>query len=226
MLVPAAPAAVAAQQRGASVKLQLMIPEKNRAGRPIKGVAGINISKRVTDVGQKDVCRVCMADYKLFRSLYLDSLATDSQRFGNNVIVMDDDVSIGKSYSYGVSAFTVDGIDGASYVTAEINMLAPLQAPSLKIEQFSTEVKLLFISPPLISGRLLGYNLYRSSLSESKPFVPVNIEPIKLGEYIDASLERGVKYRYSVRTIVMMESGTVAESVESEEVIGLLKNEE
>ena len=75
MLVPAAPAAVTAQQSGSAVKLQFALPDKDRAGRPVKGVAGVKISKRSTEADQKEVCRSCTTDYRLFRTLYLDVFA-------------------------------------------------------------------------------------------------------------------------------------------------------
>jgi len=226
MLLPAAPVAVAAQQSGSAVKLQFSLPDKDRAGRPLKGIAGVKISRRTTDAGQKDVCRSCMSDYRLFRTLYLEHMPTDTQRFGNRLILLDGDVTAGNVYSYSIVPFTADGVDGASSSTASVRVGAPLPPPTLKIESLPTEVKLQIYSQPPRSGRLLGYNLYRWAVAAARSYQPLNREPLKGNEYIDVSLERGLQYRYSARALIVSESGDVTESAESNEVEGMLKDDE
>lgn len=226
MLVPAAPTAVSAQQSGAAVKLQFALPDKDRAGRPLQGVAGVKISKRVTDAAQKDVCRSCQADYSHFLTIYLDHLPTTTQRFGNRLVVIDSDVSAANSYSYHIVPFTAEAVDGASSPAAEVRVETPLPAPVLQIESLPTELRLQFYSQPLISERLLGYNLYRSSGTAPRSYQPLNREMLKGKEYVDSGLDRGVKYRYAARTLIMRASGNIAESAESQEVEGMLKDDE
>lgn len=226
MLVPAAPAAVTAQQSGSAVKLQFALPDKDRAGRPVKGVAGVKISKRTTEADRTEVCRSCTTDYRLFRTLYLDLLPTDTQRFGDRLILLDSDVSAGNVYSYSIVPFTADGVDGATSAIADVRIGSPLPAPAVKIESFPTEVRLHFSWQLPISGRLLGYNLYRSSGTGSRSYHPLNKEPLQGNEYVDSALERGVKFRYVVRAVMVQESGGIAESAESPEVEGMLKDDE
>jgi predicted small lipoprotein YifL len=226
MLLPAAPAAVTAQQSGAAVKLQFAIPDKDRAGRPLRDVAGLKISRRVADAYQKDICRSCLADYRLFRTLYLDHLPVDTQRFTNQLVLLDGDVAAGNLYSYRIVSFTADGVDGASSSTASVRVAAPLPAPVLKAESLPTEVKLQFSSQPTKSGSLLGYNLYRRSAAAARSHQALNREPLKGSEYVDAALERGVQYLYSTRALIVLESGDVMESTESNEVVGMLKDDE
>lgn len=227
MLVPAAPAAVSALQSGSSVKLQFALPDKDRAGRPLQSVvAGVRISKRAAETDQRDVCRSCMADYRLFRTLYLDHLPATSQRFGSRVVVLDSDVNAGNSYSYSIVPFTPDGVDGSSSPTVDVRVVPPLPPPVLKIESLPTEVKLQISIRPLIAGRLLGYNVYRSSGATARSYQPLNREPLQGNEYVDGVLERGVKYRYSARALIMLASGDIAESVESDAVEGMLKDDE
>lgn len=226
MLVPAAPASVTAQQSGSSVKLQFALPDKDRAGRLVKGVAGVKISRRAAETAQKDVCRYCMTDYSLFRTIYLDHLPANTQRFGSWLIVLDSDVSAGSTYSYSIVPFTVDGVDGATSPTAGVGVAATPPAPVLKIESLPAELKLFVTSQPLESGRLLGYNLYRSSAATARSYQPLNREPLKGNEYVDGGLERGVKYRYSARTLIMRASGEIAESAESNEVEGMLRDDD
>jgi predicted small lipoprotein YifL len=226
MLVPAAPAAVTALQSGSSVKLQFTLPEKDRAGRPLHGVAGVKISRRAAESAQKDVCRSCMTDYMLLLTLYLDHLPANTQRFGNRLVVLDSDVTAGNIYSYRIVPFTTDGVDGASSPTADVRVATPLPAPFLKIESLPAEVKLQISSQPPITGRLLGYNLYRSPAATARSYQPLNREPLKGKEYVDGVLERGMKYRYTARALIMQAAGDIAESAESIEVEGMLRDDE
>jgi len=226
MLVPAAPAAVTAQQSGSAVKLRFAIPDKDRAGRPVKGVAGVKISRRTAEADQRDVCRNCTADYRPFLTLYLDHMPVTTQRFGNRVVLIDSDVTAGYSYSYSIVPFTADGVDGASSPIADVRVTAPLPAPVLKSESYPTEVRLHFSPQPQAFGRLLGFNLYRRPVETVRSYEPLNREPLTGNEYIDSGLERGVRYRYSARALMVLESGDVAESAESQEVEGMLKDDE
>ncbi len=226
MLVLAAPTAVTAQQSGSYIKLQFALPDKNRGGQSIKGVAGVKISRRVMEADQEVVCRSCMTDYSLFLTLYLDSLPTNSQRYGDSLIVVDSHVSVGKVYSYSVVPFTADGVEGASSMHKEVRVSPPHVAPVLKIESLPTEVKLQIAAPLSLSGRLLGYNLYRSSAPWVASYRSLNNAPLKDTVYVDSALERGVKYRYSVKALIVQESGSVAESEASQAVEGMLKDDE
>ncbi|NTV50097.1 MAG: hypothetical protein HGA20_10715 [Geobacteraceae bacterium] len=226
MLVPAAPTAVTAQQSGAVVKLQFVIPDKDGAGRPLQGFSGVKINRRATEVGQKNVCTSCLSDYRLFRTLYIDHLPANTQRLGSRLIIVDDDVSAGNIYSYLVVPFTADSVDGISSLAAEARVITPPPAPDLKIQPFPTEVKLRFSSQPVMSGTLLGYNLYRWSAVTARSYLPLNREPIKGNDYVDSNLERGLKYRYSARALIQLTSGNIAESAESNEVEGVLKDDE
>lgn len=226
MLVSAAPTAVTVQQSGTVVRLQFTIPDKDRAGRPLHGVSGVKISRRTAEVDQKNVCKSCLSDYRLFQTLYIDHLPANTQRFGSRLIVVDGDVIAGNIYSYRVVPFTADGVDGASSSTAEARMIVPLLAPDLKIQSFPAEVKFQISSQPPISGSLLGYNLYRWSAVTARSYQPLNRKPIKGNEYVDSDLERGVKYRYSARALILLTSGDIAESAESNEAEGMLRDDE
>lgn len=228
MLVPAAPSAVTAQQSGAVVKLQFALPDKDRAGRSVQGVAGVKISRKTAVTGQKDVCRSCTTDFLLLNApLYLDHLPATTQRFGNRLVVLDSDVNVGNSYSYRIVPFTDDGVDGAPSPIADVRMGAvPLPPPALKIEALPTELKIKISVYPLIAARMLGYNLYRSAGTGSRSYLPLNREPLKGDEYVDSVLERGVKYRYSVKALIVRPSGDIAESAESDVVEGMLRDDE
>jgi len=225
MLVPASPAAVSGHQSGSALKLQFVLPDKDLSGHPVQGVAGVRISRMESEVG-KDVCRSCLADYLLLRRVYLDRLPSGTQRFGNRVILLDSEVKTGHSYSYHIVPFTADGVDGAPATLSDVRVVPPFSGPDLKAESLPTEIRLQFTSPPPPSGRLLGYNLYRSSGAGGRSFQPLNREPLKDREYVDRALERGVKYRYSARVLLELTTGNIVESLESAEVEGMLKDDE
>lgn len=226
MLLPAAAAAVSAQQSGSAVRLQFAITDKDRAGRPLHGVAGVKISRRVTEATQTDVCRLCTSDYRPFRTLYLDHLPTDTQRFGNQLILLDADVTPGNLYSYSILQFTPDGLAGAPSEAADASVAAPLSSPSVKATSLPTEVRLQLSYSHSQTGKLLGYNLYRRTESGESSYLPINSEPVGGGEYVDTTLDRGVKYLYSARVLVRSEAGVVMESAASQEVAGMLKEDE
>ena len=226
MLIPAAPSSITAGQSGTAVKLQFALPDKDRAGRAVKGLAGVKVTRKTVDGDLKDVCHSCTADYQLYRTIYLDSLPSDTQRWAGSLILLDSDVRVGTSYSYRVVPFTVDGVDGAMSPVSDVKISAPLPAPQLTIEAFPTELKLTISSQQLLSGHLLGYNIYRTVTASRWSYQPLNKEPLKGNEYSDSRLERGVLYRYAVRSLIGLESGVSVESAESGAVEGMLKDDE
>ena len=227
MLVPAAPTAVSAQQLGTAIKLQFAISDKDRTGRPVQGVAGVKINRKASIGGQVDVCRSCLTDYMLFKTLYLDHLPENTQRFGGRLVFIDSEVVSGDTYSYTIIPFTAAGVDGASSPALGVHVGAvPMAPPVLVIESFPTELRLKISVYPPIAARMLGYNLYRSTGTDSGSYLPINREPLKGDVYVDAAIERGVTYRYTARALVVRLSGDVVESDESNAVEGMLKDDE
>lgn len=226
MLVPAAPSAMAVRQSGSLVKLSFTIPDKDLAGRSVRNLAGLKISRKAAETEQENVCRSCTADYRPFRTLYLDHLPSGTQRFKNLMTVLDSDVSAGTSYWYTIVPFTTDDMDGAPSTTAAVHVVTPFPAPHLKMESHPTELRLHTSSQPATAGNLLGYNLYRWSAADAKSYLPLNRDVLKSVDYVDSDLERGVRYRYSARTLYTLPSGDVVESAESNEVEGGLADDE
>lgn len=227
MLVPAAPAAVTVQQFGSAIKLQFVLSDKDRTGRPAQSVAGVKINRKISADGQRDECKSCTTDYTLFKTLYLDHLPANTQRFGGRLVFVDSEVLSGVAYSYSIVPFTADGVNGASSAATGVRVGAvPLPPPVLSVESFPTEVRLKTSVYPLIAARMLGYNLYRSSGTGPGSYLPINGDPLKGSEYVDGVIERGVKYRYTARALVVWPSGDVVESDESNMVEGMLKDDE
>ena len=225
MLVPAAPAITSSAQSGSSIKLQFVLPDKDRAGRKLSDLAGVKINKRVSDTTQEQVCSSCMTDFRLFRKLNLGLLPEDAQRYGSSIVVIDGDVNVGKTYSYSVVPFTKDNIDGLASPQVSISPVQPTSPPVLYAESFPTEIRISFVRPQA-AGSFIGYNLYRTTQLNVRSYLPVNREPLNGNEYIDSGLERNLGYYYMARTLVKLESGAVVESPVSNVVEGMLKNDE
>lgn len=227
MLVPAAPAAFSAMQSGSGVKIQFVLPDSDRAGNRLNNLAGMKISKRISDASSEQTCRSCMEDYRLFRKLYLDLPPDGAERSGNRLALLDGDVNEGKYYSYVAVPFTKEGVDGASSPQVTVQIVQAVLPPILHAESHPTEIMLSFVSLPPFDGVLVGYNLYRTSQKNGFSHMPVNKAPLVGKEYVDSSgLARGTSYRYMVRAVVRLPSGALVESVVSNEVEGMLKDDE
>ncbi len=226
MLVPASPAAVSGRQSGSAVKLQFVLPDKDMSGRPVKGVAGAKISRMASEAGHKDLCRSCLADYLLLRTLNLDHLPTDTELIGTLLVMLDVDVKAGNSYSYRIIPFTADGIEGAPASISDVHVVPPISGPYFKIESLPTEIRLQFAVQSPLSGRFLGYNLYRSPVAGTRSFQPLNRLPLTGNEFMDSGVERGMKYRYAARILLELETGNIVESLESAEAVGMLKDDD
>lgn len=226
MLVPVAPSAASAFQSGSGVKIQFEVPTTDRTGNRLNDLAGLNISKRESDSAPDQTCPACLDDYHLFRKLYLDLLPDSAQRFGNRLVLLDGEVRTGKSYSYIVTSFTKEGVAGASSPRLAVHMIQAVLPPILQAESFPTEIKISFVSLPPDMGTLVGHNLYRMAQKDALTHFPINREPLAGKDYIDSGLARGIRYRYLARAVVRLETGAVVESLVSNEVEGMLKDDE
>lgn len=226
MLVPSAPAALAAYQSGSSVKLQFNLPDSDRAGRKLNDLSGVRISRLVSESSAGPVCGACVTDYQLFRTIYLDLLSDTSGRSGNRMLVIDGEVNGGSTYTYSVVPFTKAGSLGSASAPVSASVVPALAAPSLQGVSFPTEIKLTFAGVPPRNGAIIGYNLYRSSVAGRFPLFPITSEPLTAHEYLDRRLTRNTRYYYSARTVIKLASGALIESAPSQVVSGMLQDDE
>jgi hypothetical protein len=224
MLLPAAPASVSAQQSGTGIRLSFTLPDKDRSGHRLKTLAGVNILRRELSSGQQ-VCNACSEGFSLFKKVYLD-FHEGFQRYGNLIVLLDVDVSPGGSYSYKITPFTKDSLDGETSVPVKADVVSPPPGPSLQIQPAPTEIRLAFTSMPPLTGTFVGYNLYRAPKGDILPYLPLNRTPVAENSYIDRGLDRDIAYRYAARMVVRLPSGATVEGFQSNEVEGALKNEE
>lgn len=225
MLVPKAPAYATAIQSGSGVKIIFNLPTSDRAGNRLNNLAGLKISKRESDLALEQLCSSCLNDYQLFRKLYLDLLPEGTELSGNRLTVLDGDVKPGLLYSYVVVPFTKEGVEGESSPQMSVKLVQAVLPPILHIEAQPTEIKISFVSLPPVEGVLIGYNLYRTSGKNPFSYLPINKTPLNLKEFVDKGLARGVKYRYLARAVVRLPSGTIAESLVSNVIEGMLDDD-
>ena len=226
MLVPEAPNALEARQSGASVRLAFALPEKNRAGGVMPHISGIKISRRVLDA-HEEVCRSCTTGYQLLQRLYADSLPPSVQRRGSRLVLIDEDVKSGFSYSYNLVPFMADGVEGAVAEIKNVVVAPPLAGPTVAVESTPTDIRVRITATESPAWQLVGYNIYRITAEQAqRSFLPVNREPLAGGEYQDALVERGIMYRYQVRMVMRGTDGHLVETLPSPEVSGALKEDE
>ncbi len=226
MLLPAAVTSTTAIQSGSGVKIRFELPISDKTGNKLNDLAGVKINKSETDSAPESTCSSCMDGYRLFRKLYLDVLPEGVELAGNRMALLDGDVVAGKQYSYVIVPFTKEGMDGTSTSRVSVRIVQAALPPIIHVESQPTEIKLSFVSLPPLDGVLVGYNLYRALQKNVFSLRPINNEPINAKEYVDSGLARGTVYRYQARSLVRLPSGAILESLVSNEVEGMLKDDE
>ena len=226
LLIPESPGTVTLRQTGVGVKLAFLLPQKDRAGRSLADLAGARVLKRETMPGQIQECSACQNAFRLFKTLYVDLQEESVRRYGNMMIVLDSDVTIGRSYTYTVVAFTRGGVDGQGSTPITAGVIEPPQPPVLRVSPSPTDIRLEFDGRHPARGSLVGYNLYRATKGEALPFLPLNREPLAAASYTDSGLDRRLTYSYGVRALVRMPACELVESSLSNLVDGALKDDE
>lgn len=226
LLVPSAVTSINVRQSGPGVKLSFVLPDKDRAGQSLAGLAGVKVFKREATTGQEPVCNACNDDFRLFKKLYLDILDINARRYGNLLILLDNDVNTERVYGYKVIPFMKDDLDGETSNTVTVTMIQPPPPPDIKAVSAPTEMKLQFAVSPGKEEKFMGYNLYRAVKGEVMPYLPINKELITADTFIDNTLKRRVTYIYAARTVVRTPTGALMESALSGEVSGELKDDE
>lgn len=225
MLVPEAPTIIDARQSGTAVRLEFALPEKNRVGGVMPPISGVRISKRARNTDHESFCRSCTTGYQLFQRIYSDALPPSVQRNGKQLVVIDEEVTSGFTYSYNLVPFMADGVEGAAAEIGEMPVVPSRAAPVVTLELTPTEISLHVTTLPSSAETVVGFNLYRSTADQSRSSLPLNKEPCTGGEYHDTAVERGMTYRYVVRMVFRGKDGHLVESLPSPEVRGTLKED-
>ncbi|HEY3307559.1 MAG TPA: fibronectin type III domain-containing protein [Desulfuromonadaceae bacterium] len=226
LLIAAAPGSVTVHQVGQGLMLSLTLPDKDLAGQKLVDLAGIKVLKRESAHGQTQECNACTSDFVLFKTLYLDIQESSYRRYGNTLLLLDGNVATGRDYVYRIIPFTKEKLDGESSKPVTASVTLPSPPPVLHVFSAPTEIRLEFAGQPPVEGQLIGYNIYRSLKDEPQPFLPLNKVPLTTNSFTDSGLDVKATYRYTARTVVRTQAGTIVESGLSNEVEGALKEEE
>lgn len=226
MLVPAAPAAVTVRQVGPSLKLAFNLPDKDMAGQLLTDLIGVKVFRREA-ILEKDVnCTTCANNFQVFKTIYVDHLDSSTQRYGRLILSLDNDVIVGREYTYKVLAFTQESVEGDPSKPVLAKLVQAALPPVLQAVSAPTEIKLEFIGLLPHEAAMAGYNLYRAVKGEDLPFLPLNKEPLASNIFIDTGLERGRIYVYAVRMVVRSSEGELMESALSNVVEAALNDDE
>lgn len=224
MLIPAGVDRLTIQQSGQAATLSFLLPEKDRAGRPLKRIAGVKVFRRAESSVSAE-CGSCEDGFSLLRTVYRDR-PEQGQIVGRRVVLVDDDVKPGVRYRYAVVVMDGNGDDGARSDTVAATIIDPPVAPGLMVTAGPVEISLAITPSPVSSEYLVvGYNIYRWREQDAVPLTPLNREPISSLTYEDGGLERHQVYCYGVRTLVRTPVGSLVESGMSQRVNTTLKDE-
>ncbi len=226
MLVPASPSNLAAQQSGNSLKLSFQLPSKDLAGRSVAALSDVSVFKHDAPVTREPGCSTCASDFSLFRKINLDVLTSGTQRYGNYLVLMDDSVTSGRTYTYRVSTTTTENTEGALSQPVSVALVPASLPPVTQIFNQPTEVQLEFVALKPDEGVITGYNVYRTLKGEAYSYIPLNNKPITGNCFVDVGLDRRTTYLYRVRSVVMLQDKSMIESIPSNEVEGKLKDDE
>lgn len=226
MLVPAAPTAVTVRQVGPGMKLAFALPDKDKAGQALTDLAGVSILRREAILGQEVGCSSCANDFRVFKTMYLDHIDASARHYGRLFMLLDNDVRVGREYTYKVIAFTKGNVDGDASKPVFASLAQAPPSPVLQAVSAPTEIKLEFVGLTPLEGVLAGYNLYRWIKGDALPFLELNKEPLVQNNFIDTGLERGVIYVYAVRMVVRLPKGEIVESALSNEAEAALRDDE
>ncbi len=212
------------RQQGDRFVLCLTPPSKNDAGGPLKNLAGFRVMKR--EVLPPDVdCEECAGAYGLFVTVDME-YPLHVTRFGNLYCMDDSDLRSGKTYQYKAVSYQADGTVSRDSNKVRAKFLPPPAAPTLRAVSAPTFITLEWTAPPTpLSGALAGYNIYRSESPEAMPVFPINPKPVSGLKFDDKSLEFGVNYYYTVRSVADID-GELVESGPSDKVSGKLTLDE
>ncbi|WP_243372089.1 lipoprotein [Geotalea sp. SG265] len=220
-LVPAAVNNLAVAQKGEYFQLSWSAPTKEMGGKRLADLAGFELFRRQVLPPGED-CEQCPSAYLLLKTVDLEYLQ-GVERVGNLLITNDNGVDTGRTYQYKVISRKKDGTPSPESNKVRRRKVQPPQPPVVRAVSQATGI-ILAITPPQ-ETTIVGYNIYRSRQGESLVPLPINDKPVTGTSFEDLRVQRGVTYRYTVRTVATV-AGEAVESLPSNEVAGALTEPE
>jgi predicted small lipoprotein YifL len=214
---PAPVSALQVAQQGESFRISWLAPEQDLRNPGPSTLAGFRLYRREVR-SPNDECPTCGAEDLLIRTVDLEYLQ-DVVRVGNLFVVIDGDVTLGKSYQYQVTAFEMSGAENRDSGRVKRKKVRPPPAPIVRMVEVPAGMMLEWATVQVGAGTLSGYNVYRLRPAERYALRPVNPAPISENRYEDLMMEPDTVYRYQVRAVALIDGETV-ESDPSPQVEG------
>jgi predicted small lipoprotein YifL len=223
-LVPAAVTDLTAEQKGERFLVSWTPPSRQSGGGSLTEPTGFSLVRRFVLPPGED-CEECPDAYRPAAEAAPD-FQPGVRRIAGRYYVDDADLKSGATYQYKVVSFKADRAASPPSNRARRRFVAPPAPPVVKAVPSPTAIELVWPEPPRpAEGELVGYHVYRSRAAEPFPPRPVTAAPLTERRYEDIRVERGVGYRYAVRSVARVDGETV-ESVLSNDVAARLSEGE
>lgn len=194
-------------QQGEGFRISWQAPAGDLPGPGTSPVAGFRLYRREVRSPAEE-CPTCGGEELLIRSVDLEYLR-DVVRAGNLFVVVDGDVTVGKSYQYQVTAFEKSGGESRTSAKVRRKKVPPPSPPTVRIREFPAGMELAWQPVQAPAGTVVGYNIYRMRPSERTAFRPLTPAPVPEHRYEDLRMEPETVYRYQVRTVARTDGETV-----------------
>ncbi len=206
-LVAQPPQQVSVAQRGASLRLSFVVPQKDLAGHRLKDVEAVRILRRVCRAAD---CRGCQEPFQPLQRIGL-AFPGSAERIGNQLSWLDSDVRIGETFQYRLQAEQKDGILGDATDTSPARvgvMAAAPQVSAAAVFGGAIRIDVAGLTPGGLS--LVGYTLLRRE--GQGPFSPLATLASGVSRYEDQAVQLGKQYQYAARLIAKRRDGLIVES--------------
>ncbi len=216
LLVPEAPAYIKPEQTGRILKIAFPLPAKDLAGRKLRDqpLAGIKVMRLARTTSQNESCKSCLSEFRPYRKIDLEYPGEGVVILGNSMIMTDQDVEEGNTYSYIILGYLKDGTEGSPSRIVSVKLTEPPQKSGIKVSSSMGAVYVVVDTPDFFEGdgEIIGVRLFRKNLSEDGADNPIATVSPLAPKYEDRSVKPGLKYSYTGRTVFRRPDGVIAES--------------
>ena len=213
-LVAQPPQQVTVAQRGTSLRLSFVVPQKDLAGHRLKDVEAVRILRRVC---READCKGCQEPFQPLQRIGL-AYPGSAERVGNQVSWIDTDVHAGETFQYRLQAEQKDGIAGDATDTPPARVGAAAAAPQVSAAAVfggAIRIDIAGLTPEGLT--LIGYTLLRRE--GQGRLVPLTTLSAGVSRYDDQAVQLGRQYQYAAQLIAKRRDGLLVESELSPVVI-------
>lgn len=195
--LPAAPANLTVEQRGAHFLLSWDIPRLNQDGSPFEPENFRILRMRYQPA---DECVNCRDDFSVVGEVDLNYLQ-GVRRIGERLFWWDEEPAVDYAYRYQVLATTATGRAGAAAQVHRLCVVGPPSPLNLQAEGFDQLIRLKWEPPAEIPGQLVGYKIYRWEPDNPLPLQALGERSAAENSFEDFGLENGRTFLFAVSTV-------------------------